>query len=373
MIPAYLDEQLSKEENIRQRMLDKTNSEADKSEGSYIWDALAPVSMELALVSLLARYVLSMGFGRTANSDYLTMRAEEHGVIRRPAIKAIGKVQFKGAAGTVIPTGLLLSTEGEESSEIYSLEFITTEDITLDSEGNGETAVEAIEAGKSGNIPAGKISVVMSNIAGLQSVSNREETHGGLDIEDDEILRERYLEKVRRPGTSGNIADYQQWAKEIPGVTDIRVLPLWAGNGTVKLVILGADKLPPSSEVVENVQNYIVPNDNSGEGKAPIGATVTVVPADALLINIEANILLDNSTAVSVQEITEKFNVALSKYLADMAFNSDIIRYTRIGAILVEINGVADYIDLSINGDTSNIPISNTQVAIVGTVTINAQ
>lgn len=372
MIPAYLDEQLSKEENIRQRMLDKTNREADKSEGSYIWDALAPVSMELALVSLLARYVLSMGFGRTANSEYLTMRAEEHGVIRRPAVKAIGKVQFKGTAGTVIPTGLLLSTEGEESSEIYSLEFTTTEDVALDSEGNGEAAVEAIEAGKSGNIPAGKISVVMSNIAGLQSVSNSEETHGGVDIEDDEILRERYLEKVRRPGTSGNIADYQQWAKEIPGVTDVRVLPLWAGNGTVKLVILGADKLPPSSEIVENVQNYIAPS-NKGEGKAPTGATVTVVSADALLINIEANILLDNSTVVSVQELTDNFKAALSKYLAGMAFNSDTIRYTRIGAILVEIQGVADYIDLNINGDTNNIPISNTQVAIVRTVTINAQ
>lgn len=371
MIPAYLDEQLSKEENIRQRMLDKTNSEADKSEGSYLWDSLAPVSMELALVSLLARYVLSMGFGRTANSDYLTMRAEEHGVIRRAAVKSGGHVQFKGTAATVIPLGTLLSTEGEESSEIYSLEFITTESAIIDNSGICTVPIEAVEAGKSGNIPPGKISVIMSNISGIQSVTNLAATEGGLDIEDDEILRVRYLERIRNPGTSGNISDYKQWAKAISGVTDVRVLPLWAGAGTVKLVLLGADKLPPTSEVVENVQNYIAPT--IGEGKAPIGATVTVVAAQAISINIVATILLDNSTTVSLPEIRENFTNALSKYLASMAFNADTIRFTRIGALLVDQDGVADYINLTINGDTANIPVTNVQVATVGTVSIDAE
>ena len=33
----------------------------------------------------------------------------------------------------------------------------------------------------------------------------------------------------------GNIAQYRQWAKEIPGIGGVQVYPVWAGGGTVKL------------------------------------------------------------------------------------------------------------------------------------------
>lgn len=369
-VPLYLDEQQNTEEAIRQRMLDRVPPDVDKTEGSYAWDALAPVSMELVFVMLLAKYVVKMSFAQTSSDDYLTMRAEEHGVIRRPAVKATGKVTFTGNAGSTVPEGLLLSTEGAESEDTYSIQFITTQNITLDESGKGESTIEAVKAGLSGNIPAGRIVLVLDERRNIQSVTNAEPTAGGLDEEEDGILRPRYLEKVRRPGTSGNKDDYKQWSKEVPGVTDVHVIPLWAGPGTVKIIVLGPNKLPPDTALVAKVQEYIAPT-NEGERKAPIGATVTVEPAEALPIRVNATILMDSSVSVSLVEIRETFTAALTEYLAGMAFQANVIRYARIGSLLIEQTGVVDYINLTINDGMANIPIADNQVATVGTVEIN--
>ena len=43
------------------------------------------------------------------------------------------------------------------------------------------------------------------------------------------------LKKVSLPATSGSKYHYIQWAKEINGVGNAKCLPLWNGNGTVKL------------------------------------------------------------------------------------------------------------------------------------------
>ena len=368
--PLYLNAAQNTEEIIRQRMLDRIPADVDKSEGSYIWDSIAPVSIELVFVAMLAQYVLEMGFAQTAGGEYLTMRAAEHGVIRRAAIKSTGAVALTGTAGAIIPAGTKLATEGEESDAVVSIQFVTTGSATLNDSGNGTVAVEATEAGVAGNVPAGKIVVLMTSNANIKTVTNPEAIAGGLDEEDDETLRKRYLEKVRYPGTSGNIADYKHWAQEVSGVTDLHVIPLWDGPGTVKLIILGPNKLPPNQELIDNVRNYIAPT-NGGERKAPIGATVTVTPAEAMPINVSATILLDTEAAVSLAEIRETFNQALSNYLAEMAFKAEMVRYARIGGILIEQPGVLDYVNLTINGNEDNIPILENQVAVAGTVTIN--
>ena len=370
-VPDYLDETVTTEDNIRQRMLDRVPSTVDKSEGSYIWDSISPVAVELVFVAMMAQKVLELGFAQTTNGDYLDMRAEEHGVSRRAAVAATGTIQITGTAGKVISSGLKVATEADTSSGIASIEFTTAADVTLDTNGTGLVAITASEAGASGNIAAGKIVVLVTSNSNIKSVTNPAATTGGVDEEDDDSLRARYLEYVRTPGTSGNITDYRQWAMSISGVSDAKVIPLWNGPGTVKVVILGPNKMPPDASLVSSVQEYIAPT-NTGERKAPIGATVTVVAAQSISISVVATVLLDSSVSVSLAEIKEKFTAALASYLADMAFKADTIRYARIGSLLIEQTGVVDYVDLTVNGGTGNIPITETQVAIAGAVTISA-
>lgn len=369
-VPVYLDSTTNTEEAIRQRMLDRVPSDIDKTEGSYVWDSLAPVAMELVFVSLLAQYVLEMSFAQTSTGSYLTYRAAEHGVIRRAAVAATGKISITGTANSTIPRGLLLATEGDETQDVTSIQFETTESVVLDASGAGEASIEAVLAGTSGNVPAERIVLLLSTNQNVKAIANHESISGGLDEEDDDTLRDRYLEKVRFPGTSGNIADYKQWAKEVSGVTDVHVIPLWNGPGTVKLVILGPNKLPPNAALIAAVQDYIAPT-NEGDRKAPIGATVSVVPAETLSINVNATILIDSSVIISLAEIRENFTTDLTNYLSSLAFKADTIRYSRIGSLLIEQTGVVDYINFTINGGTSNIPVMENQVAIIGIVTVN--
>ena len=52
-LPLYLLDQT--EENIMNRMLNKVPSDIDKSEGSFIWDAQAPVAFMLSEAALWAQ------------------------------------------------------------------------------------------------------------------------------------------------------------------------------------------------------------------------------------------------------------------------------------------------------------------------------
>ena len=199
---------------------------------------------------------------------------------------------------------------------------------------------------------------------------NTEPTTGGTDTESDVDLLERYLDYVRTPGTSGNVQDYKQWALSIPGVTAVHVKPLWNGNGTVKVIILGGDDEPATNELVKKVQDYIAGDNNLGERQAPIGADVTVVSAEAITININANIVIDKEIT-TLEKVQALFKNSVENYLKENAFNSNTIYLSKIGGLLININGVLDYTDLKLNNNTENIPTNDEQVAVTGEVILN--
>lgn len=63
-----------------------------------------------------------------------------------------------------------------------------------------------------------------------------------IDQETDDELRARYYIKIQTPATSGNAYHYRLWSKEVSGVGDAKVYPLWNGNGTVKVLIIDSNK-----------------------------------------------------------------------------------------------------------------------------------
>ncbi len=365
-LPDYLTDQT--EEAIRQRMLDSLPSDLDKSEGSFLWDALSPAAIELALAAIWAQQVLERGFASTTFGAYLDLRCEEHGITRRPAVKATGQVTFTGTPGTVIPAGTQVSTASSEAAP--AVFFATKSDATIGAGGTVTVDIEAVEAGTSGNVAAGTITMLAQPVAGVTGVSNATATNGGLDEEDDASLLARYLAKVRSPGTSGNKADYINWAMEVPGVGGVQVIPLWNGPGTVKVVLLGTDKKPASQTVVDAVQNYIAPVAGTGEGRAPIGATVTAAAATAVTVNTAATVVLDGTRTLA--EVTADYEAALDQHYAEIAFSDDpTVRYSIAGSLLLSIKGITDYSNLTLNGGTSNITINPGEVAVRGTVTLS--
>lgn len=254
-LPEYLTDQTF--ETILQRLLDQLPSDWDKSEGSFVYDIMAALALVLAQDADWAQQVLERGFASTTFGDYLTLRAEEHGIIRKPATKATGIVTFTGTPGALVPAGTRVSTASTETEP--AIVFVTDTDATISESGTVDVTVTAEQAGASGNVPAGSIMFVVEPISGVTGVTNNAATSGGADEESDEALLERYLTRVRNPSAGGNKADYVNWALEVQGVGGVSVVPVEDGPGTVSVYIVDTDKKPASQSIVDAVQNHIAP------------------------------------------------------------------------------------------------------------------
>ncbi|OIB00187.1 Baseplate J family protein [Paenibacillus sp. LC231] len=380
-LPLYLLDQT--EENIMNRMLNKVPSDIDKSEGSFIWDAHAPVAFMLSEAALWAQELLRRGFASTVASDRpdirsaeLDLRTAEHGITRREAVASSGSVVFTGKPGTTVPAGTYVATPADEGSGESSVEYVTTSGVTLSDLGTGTAPIRAVMPGSNGNVPAGVIQLMMTSISGVTSVTNLEPTRSGTDTESDQSLLERFYAKVRSQGTSGNKAQYMQWANEIAGVGGVEVVPLWKGPGTVGLYLIDTGKRAASPDIVDAVQQYIDPSqDGQGEGVAPAGPVITVMPAAEVAIDISVKVQRTQELPSTMDEIRKLIEDGVRTYLQQIAFNrkDPLVRYTRIAAVLLDIPIIIDYSDLTINGHTEqqNIEIGSGQVAVLGTVSVS--
>jgi len=337
-------------------MLASISTLLDKREGSFTWDAIAPVALELAELYIQLGHLHRVSFVTASYGDYLDLRAREWGLARRPATRATGAITLTGKAGVVVPTGTKFRTGA-------GVEFELTADAGIDAGGTGTGGIRAVVAGVAGNVMAETITEIPTSIQGLQSVSNAEPTSGGAEVETDDMLRERLLERMSRPATSGNIYHYIQWAKAVPGIGDARVVPIWDGPGTVKVILLDANRQPASAELVAQVTAYI-------EAERPIGAIVTVVAATGVSINVGATISYD-AGRYTLEEITAAVEQAISAYLAQTAFRLGQVSYAKIGSVVMSVDGVTDYSALLVNGGTANVTLSDDEVPVLGTVTLS--
>ncbi len=339
---------------LMQRMLDRVPADVDKREGSIIYDALAPSALELAELYAEVDRTRDLSFADTTSGEFLDRRVKEFGVTRRQATKATRKGLFYDSSNTLmdIPVGSRFS--------IANLNYTVREKLEV-----GQYLLESETVGVTGNQHFGSM-LPLDYIDQLARAELADVIVPGEEEESDSMLRSRFLERVRRPGTSGNMSDYRQWALEVQGIGDVQVQPLWDGPGTVRLFLLSAEKRAPSQELVKNVQNYISPISGTGEGKAPIGADVTVSAAEEIPININVEVSLTDGAILA--DIQQEIEAELQRFFNQIAFVEPQVRITRISAILSDNARIVDFSGLEINEGTVNVPIHAGQVAVMGTV-----
>ncbi|WP_121615205.1 baseplate J/gp47 family protein [Virgibacillus halodenitrificans] len=363
-LPYYLEDVT--EETIMDRMLESLPDDIDKSEGSYIWDSLMPVAIEVAKTAEWCREVLNRGFTSSTFGVYLDLKAAERGLARQAAVKAIGYVSFTGTEGTIIPVGTRIATPSDNQTP--SVEFETTKQATIDVSGEVVVPIEAIEEGTVGVVGPGTISIIVSSITGVSSVMNKNSTFDGFDEESDESLRQRILNDNKQAEGVGNSDDYITWAQEISSVGKVIVEPIWQGINTVRVIILNRDGAPASVEQVAEIQQHLDPTqDGSGKGRAPIGAIVTVATVETLAININVP-NLQNAEGYTIEQTQQNVINSLNKF-----FNSvdagGVIRIKEVASSIIHAPGVLDFGDITLNNGTVNISLALTQVATTGSVT----
>lgn len=327
------------QKDILQEMINSSKAKTGLFEGTFQYDALASNSIEFAKVEVELEELNKVAFADTSHGEYLTMIAKQYGVIRKEATKAIGVLTVKGT-GTIY-AGATFATES-------GIQFVAIENTEIKE--NGQINIEAVTAGVIGNVDAETINVISMSIPGINSVINSEPTMGGYDEETDAELLDRYLFKVRNPATSGNKNNYELWAREIEGVGGARCIPLWNGNGTVKVVIIDANLNVADETLLNKVRAYL-------EEEKPIGADLTVVSATAVNVKVAANIY----GSVNEDEFKEKVDT----YFKEIGFNRGYVSVAHIGKTLLECSGVIDYDSLTLNGEAKNIPLTEEQLPIL--------
>ena len=354
-------------EEILQSLLNSMPDDYLKSEGTFTHDLNKAFSLEFANFEKEVADI--WGFFDIA---FLTGEDLEKRVYQ---LKGLERKQATHAVGEITVTGNGTVTKGDLFETPYAIQFMATETVAVADVAT--VKVQAVKAGKTGNVGAKSIILMPKTIQGIKSVNNIKATYDGFDAETDASLLERYLIAVRTPATSGNVYHYKQWAREVEGVGDTRIFPLWNGANTVKVVIIDDNQQPASLELVKKVQDHIDPmgEDNAtwgaGYGEAPIGAYCTVQSAASKDINVNVTLIKDPDA--DFETLKKSINKSIVEFLQEIAFVKNYVSYSLLANAVLETPGVVEWTSLTINGGTSSIVVGDEEVAILKGLVINEQ
>jgi uncharacterized phage protein gp47/JayE len=227
--------------------------------------------------------------------------------------------------------------------------------------------VVATVAGSEGNVPAGTVVLVVSPVNGGPSVTNDAAMSSGADVESDDAYRARILLNYGQAQGAGNEADYEQWALAFGPIGFATVQPLWAGAGTVRVIVTDQSNQPVSALVVQQLQNLLDPVPGQGAGLAPIGAIVTVATPTLLTVAVTGTVVFDDGysldgaagTIPSRQSIMD----SIDEYVNSLAPGGDVILNNVIARFFL-IPGVLDVSAVMLNGSASNVAVGTLQVAV---------
>ncbi|CCG42193.1 baseplate J/gp47 family protein [Magnetospirillum molischianum] len=300
-------------------LLDRTLADmlARMGEDEVLRRADAVVTARVAGYALHSLYSFALAIGDqilpdSANETALARHAAWWGVPRKGASRATGSVTLQCAIGAQVGRGVVLQRGG--------VDYVTTSSATAT--GPSVTVdIEAVTAGIAGNAPAGASLSLVRPLPGVQAKAVSGEISGGTEVEAVEAWRSRLRDRVQTPPHGGCPADYETWAKEVPGVTRAWCYPRLRGAGTVDVTFVmdGRDDIIPTAADVARVQAYI-----DAPGRKPATADVTVFASISVPINPHIRISPDTP------EIRAAINAELSDFLRREAAPANHIRRSRL-------------------------------------------
>ncbi|MEC1180356.1 baseplate J/gp47 family protein [Metasolibacillus meyeri] len=343
-------------EVIIARMLERVSHDVDKRDGAIIYDAGAMTAKELQEMYIALDGVILETFPETASRPNLIRRAAEYGVYPYPATHAI----LKGEFNQDIPIGSRFS--------LGELNYIAIQRI-----GVGIYEMRCEEIGSAGNTQFGQL-IPIEYINGLQRAELTELLIPGEEEEPTEDFRVRFFLTRNQIPYGGNRDDYKQKIMEIQGVGGVKPHRTPAGGGTVGITIIDSNYQPPSQAVIDEVQTIVdpIPNNGEGLGVAPYGHRVAVKAVETLTVDIAMKLVLNGATLGQVQAEIEDIAEAylLEQRKAWDKESSLIVRQLQIESRILEVAGVNDVLESTINNVNSNLLLTADQIPVLGTVTL---
>lgn len=395
-------------ENILSDLLEyvsERNPDLDTREGSIIYTALAPIALELETAYHEMEMILEETFFETASKEYLVKHGNQMGVPLNEATYG----HFEGEFDVQLEVGTRFNLDKFNYNVIDLLDIVyeTNEDGSFTLDENNEKIpkyyIHELVCETEGTEPNGYLGD-LTPITFVDNLSHAKLTSVIIYGEDEEETEEyRYRLQIHTQNTpmDGNVSQYKEWLNDYDGIGKYDVVPCWNGQNTVKLVVLSSENTKADDTLVDKVQTYFDPvtmlNEDGkpihitkdidvttctepkypqgrgmGNGKAPIGAIVTVDTGEEIPVVIDCQLKL--KTGASVEDVQK----AVDKYLKSIVLENTTIAYMPISAEIYKTEGVEDVISLKISVgntvmDTNTTPfidrviINKDQIAVLDT------
>lgn len=350
-------------ENLLKYKLDRISNEYNKRPGDLIYTAIAPNSYEIIQMLAALESYRDLVFADTAPREELIRIAAERGLTPRPATFALRR----GVFNIDVPIGSRFSIENVN----YRVEEYVSQ---------GLFNLRAESAGEIGNLYSGQL-IPIGDIQGLQTAQLTDVLIPGQDEEETEAFRTSFRNSFDASSFGGNRADYKSKVRALSGVGGVRIFRAINGPGTVGLTIIDSQYKSPSQTLIDQVQEAIDPIGQQGEGVgiAPIDHVVTVSGVSNFNVDITFNITFEQGfdwnivKPLAEQAISDYFLSLGEEWAAANTKSEDeiglIVRISQIELRVLNLSGVIDIADTTLNGNPTNLSLNINEIPVLGTVT----
>ena len=362
-MPTYPYENETYEE-IMSRILARVPDNLDKREGSMIWNATGPASVEMAILYTALDFILQATFADTAPRDYLILRAAERGLSPKPATYAVLRADFNQS----VPIGTRFSLD--------TLNYVVTERMTdADTPTTVAFRVQCETVGTAGNTKFGTL-IPIEYVDGLTYAELVELLIPGAEEEETEAFRQRYIDSLTSQAFGGNQADYKEKVLALPGVGAVKVFAVWNGGIEPSSMIPSAAvsaHAVPDEVLIADVQEAIDPPGMQGDGLgiAPIGHVVSVAGVESQTIDIA--LTLEYQSGWDWDGVKSYVENAVDAYFQELAEdwqNSTelVVRVAQIETRILTCPGIVDVQDTLLNGQAENITLDEVHIPVRGEI-----
>lgn len=329
----------------------------DTREGSSMWYAVAPVALELAIAYSNYDLVSKESFVGTATRE---------GIYRACNDIGLSTEQFDASAGIFSAHFNVEVTIGSRWACGDYIFVVTSKvgTVTIDEVEYHQYNLTCETLGSLSQYTSGNLRPITEYGSSQLKVAVLDECIVvGKNESSDENVRETYFDYIANKSEGANIAQYNLWLNEFDGIGAHKIIPTWNGANTVKVAILDENKEAPTSEFVASVQDYLDPNSEGlGEGKAPIGAVVTVEGGTNAYIDVKASITLATANAD-----TSDINIKLTDYFRRIAFAKSVVNIYEVASVILSSPSVSDVNSVQIGrwvSDSATVSYSNSNLSL---------
>lgn len=329
-----------------------------KSEGSLVYNAVSIIAYELERVYQDEEYLINQLDPDTADFDNLKKLCAQRGIYPKDATNTIVKIE----GDATIPIGARFN--------LGTFNYIVTEVI---SDASCTYKAQCETAGKAPNNYTGTLTPI-TYVEGLTSARITEILVEGTDASTQSDMLKEYKESFNNSSFGGNVEQYKEEINKFDGIGGCKIYPVWNGGGTVKAVLISSDYNTVSDELISEIQEEMCPTPKKGYGISAIGHDTTVESVKAKVINISTTITF--TTGSSWDTLKEKITAAVESYLLSLRetwSDGDELTYitvyiSRIEAKILEIEGILDIGDTTINESSSNLALSWDEIPTLGEI-----